>query len=191
MCVKGLRALTRLGITGARSHARRQGRLAVCGPFARRWRQLVCLRAAPFWCGSWLGGIVFIAAVLVCVLKGCYGTRSPLKNIRARGRIIFLFFPRAARARAKNKANQQCHFKSSQCRMELLDTDSCHVTVPMEPPMSNSSMRHQNPDLDFDDTGHFLQGALCTIAACAAKIRHVGVRLYVPLDCLSSTDSLT
>jgi hypothetical protein len=29
----------------------------------------------------------------------CYGTRSPLKNIRARGRIIFLFFPRAARAR--------------------------------------------------------------------------------------------
>ena len=28
----------------------------------------------------------------------CYGTRSPLKNIRARGRIIFLFFPRAARA---------------------------------------------------------------------------------------------
>ena len=27
-----------------------------------------------------------------------YGTRSPLKNIRARGRIIFLFFPRAARA---------------------------------------------------------------------------------------------
>jgi hypothetical protein len=31
--------------------------------------------------------------------------------------------------------------------------------------MSNSSMHHQNPDLDFDDTGHFLQGALCTIAA--------------------------
>ena len=30
---------------------------------------------------------------------GSYGTRSPLKNIRARGRIIFLFFPRAARAR--------------------------------------------------------------------------------------------
>jgi hypothetical protein len=25
---------------------------------------------------------------------------APLKNIRARGRIIFLFFPRAARARA-------------------------------------------------------------------------------------------
>ena len=30
-----------------------------------------------------------------------YGTRSPLKNIRARGRIIFLFFPRAALARAE------------------------------------------------------------------------------------------
>jgi hypothetical protein len=27
-----------------------------------------------------------------------YGTRSLLKNIRARGRIIFLFFPHAARA---------------------------------------------------------------------------------------------
>ena len=51
--------------------------------------------------------------------------------------------------------------------MELLDTDSCRGTIPMEPPMSNSSMRPQNPDLDFDDTGHFLQGALCTIAARA------------------------
>jgi hypothetical protein len=38
----------------------------------------------------------------------------------------------------------------------------------MEPPMSNSSMRHQNPDFDFDDTGQILQGALCTIAARAA-----------------------
>jgi hypothetical protein len=28
----------------------------------------------------------------------CYGTKSPLQNIRARVRIIFLFFPRAARA---------------------------------------------------------------------------------------------
>ena len=40
----------------------------------------------------------------------------------------------------------------------------------MEPPMSNSSMGHQNPDLDFDDMGHFLQGALCIIAAQAAII---------------------
>jgi hypothetical protein len=49
--------------------------------------------------------------------------------------------------------------------MELLDTDSCSGIVPMEPPMSNNSMRHQNPDLDFDDTRIILQGALCTIAA--------------------------
>jgi hypothetical protein len=49
--------------------------------------------------------------------------------------------------------------------MELLDTDSCRGTVPMEPPMSTSSMRHQNPGVDFDDTGQILQGALCTIAA--------------------------
>ena len=44
--------------------------------------------------------------------------------------------------------------------MEQLGTDSCRGTVPMEPPMPNCSMGHQNPDLDFDDTGHFLQGAL-------------------------------
>ena len=94
-----------------------------------------------------------------------YGTRSPLKNIRARGRIIFLFFPRAACARAENKTNQQCHLKNSRCRMELLDTDSCRGTVPMEPPMSNSPMRHQNPVGDFDDTGQILYGASCTIAA--------------------------
>jgi hypothetical protein len=75
----------------------------------------------------------------------CYGTRSPLKNIRARGRIIFLFFPRAARARAKNQPNQQCHFKSSRWRIELFDTGSCRGTVPMEPPMSGSSMRHREP----------------------------------------------
>jgi hypothetical protein len=94
-----------------------------------------------------------------------YGTRSPLKNIRPRGRIILLFFQYAARARAENKANQQCHFKSSRCRIELLGTDSCRGTVPMEPPMSNSSMRHQNPDLDFDDTLMILQGASRTISA--------------------------
>jgi hypothetical protein len=33
-------------------------------------------------------------------VQSSYGRRSPLKNIRARGRIIFLFFPRAARVRA-------------------------------------------------------------------------------------------
>jgi hypothetical protein len=35
----------------------------------------------------------------------------------------------------------------------------------MEPPMSNGSMQHQNPDFDFDDTRIILQGASCTIAA--------------------------
>ena len=60
----------------------------------------------------------------------CYGTRSPLKNIRARGRIIFLFFRAPRGARAENQANQQCHFKSSRWRIELLDTDSCRGTVP-------------------------------------------------------------
>jgi hypothetical protein len=49
--------------------------------------------------------------------------------------------------------------------MDPLGTDSCHGAVPMEPPMSNGSMRHQNPDLDFDDTRTILHGASCTIAA--------------------------
>jgi hypothetical protein len=49
--------------------------------------------------------------------------------------------------------------------MELLDTNSCHGTVPMEPPMSNSSMHHRELKSEIDDTGHFLQGASCTIAA--------------------------
>ena len=36
--------------------------------------------------------------------------------------------------------------------MELLDTDSCRGTVPMEPPMSNGSMRHREPKSEIDDT---------------------------------------
>ena len=63
---------------------------------------------------------------------------------------IFIF--PARRARAENKANQQCHFKSSQGRIDPLGTDSCRGTVPMELPMSNGSIRHLDPDLDFDDT---------------------------------------
>jgi hypothetical protein len=53
--------------------------------------------------------------------------------------------------------------------MDPLGTDSCRETVPMEPPMSNGSMRHQNPDLDFDDTHMILQGASCTIAVCSVR----------------------
>ena len=49
--------------------------------------------------------------------------------------------------------------------MELLGTDSCRETVPMELSVPNSSMQHPDPDLDFDDTRMVLQGASCTIAA--------------------------
>ena len=45
--------------------------------------------------------------------------------------------------------------------MELLGTDSCRGTVPMELPVPNSSMQHREPKSEIDDTGHFLQGALC------------------------------
>ena len=44
--------------------------------------------------------------------------------------------------------------------MEQLGTDSCRGTVPMEPPMSNSSMHHREPKSEIDGTGHFLQAAL-------------------------------
>ena len=76
---------------------------------------------------------------------------------------IFIFS--ACRARAESQANQQRHFKSSRWCIELLDTDSCRGTVPMEPPMSNSSMHHREPKSEIDDTGQILQGASCTIAA--------------------------
>ena len=49
--------------------------------------------------------------------------------------------------------------------MEQLGTDSCRGTVPMELPVPNCSMQHQNPVGDFDDTRMILQGASCTIAA--------------------------
>jgi hypothetical protein len=52
---------------------------------------------------------------------------------------IFIFPARRARAQAENLANQQCHFKSSRWCIELLDTDPGRGTIPMEPPMSNSS----------------------------------------------------
>jgi hypothetical protein len=77
--------------------------------------------------------------------------------------------------------------------MDLLDTYSCRGTVPMEPPMSNRSMQHQNPDLDFDDTGHFLQGALCTIAAVCHTMDqpdHV-ICMYVCVGTVSHPYELT
>jgi hypothetical protein len=76
---------------------------------------------------------------------------APLK-ICARGVVSYFYFFRAPRPRAENQANQQCNFKSSGWRIELLDTDSCRGTVPMEPPMSNSSMRHRELKSEIDDT---------------------------------------
>ena len=64
---------------------------------------------------------------------------SPLKYTREGSYHIFIF----PAPRTENQANQQYHFKSFLWRIELLDTDSCRGTVPMEPPMSNSSMRHR------------------------------------------------
>jgi hypothetical protein len=65
--------------------------------------------------------------------------------------------------------------------MELLDTDSCRGTIPMDPPMSNSSMSHQDPDLDFDDTRIILQGASCTIAARSQRpTLHPQTALHMP-----------
>ena len=50
--------------------------------------------------------------------------------------------------------------------MEQLGTDSCSGSVPMEQsPMPNCSMHHREPKSEIDDTGQFLQGASCTIAA--------------------------
>ena len=79
-----------------------------------------------------------------CLRPAAMVQEAPLK-IYARGVVSYFYFSRAPRARAENQANQQCHFKSSRCRIEQLDTDSCRGTVPMEPPMSNCSMHHREP----------------------------------------------
>ena len=121
-----------------------------------------------------------MAKMVKGMLKGSYEIRSPLFYLRARPRIRFLFFPRAARvprARAAHvsEANQQYHFKSSRCGMKLLCTDSCRRTVPMEPPISNGSMRHREPKSEIDDPGHSLQGASCTIAA---MVQEAPLKIY-------------
>jgi hypothetical protein len=43
---------------------------------------------------------------------------APLK-IYARGVVSYFYFSRAPLARAENKANQQCHFKSSRWRIRI------------------------------------------------------------------------
>jgi hypothetical protein len=83
---------------------------------------------------------------------------------------MFLFFPRAARARAENQENQECHFKSSRWCMDLLGTDSCRETVSMELPVPNGSMQHREPKSEIDDMRMILQGASCTIAACVVLL---------------------
>jgi hypothetical protein len=88
---------------------------------------------------------------------------------------IFIFPAHPALTRAENKANQQCHFKSSRCRIELFIEMLDIAEVPWELFRGRNPylLRHQNPDLDFDDMGHFLQEALlCTIALYA----HAGER---------------
>jgi hypothetical protein len=102
-----------------------------------------------------------------CTIAAAMVHEASLK-IYARGVVSYFYFSRAPRVRAENQANQQYHFKSSRCRIDPLGTDSCRGTVPMETPMSNGSMRHREPKSETDNsnnTGHFLQGALCTIAA--------------------------
>jgi hypothetical protein len=82
---------------------------------------------------------------------------APLKYTREGSYHIFIF--PARRARVENQANKQCHFKSSRWCIDPLGTDSCRGTVPMEPPMSNGSMRHREPiicTIEIDDTRDFL-----------------------------------
>ena len=103
--------------------------------------------------------------------------KAPLK-IYARGVVSYFYFSaRRARVRAENKANQQYHFKSSQCCMDPLGTDSCHRTVPMEPLMPNGSMQHQEPKSEIDDTRIIVQGGFlyhsnrCVAAGAPASER--------------------
>ena len=90
-----------------------------------------------FWCMR--GGNLVAAAVARDARHAAMIQEVPLKK-HPRG--VVAYFLKSARAE-ENKANQQCHFKSSQRRMDPLDADSCRGTVPMEPPMSNSSMQHR------------------------------------------------
>ena len=53
---------------------------------------------------------------------------APLK-IYARGVVSYFYFSRAPRARAENKANQQCHFKSFRWCMDPLGTDSWNLKI--------------------------------------------------------------
>ena len=60
--------------------------------------------------------------------------------------------------------------------MNACELDSCRGTVPMEPPMSNGSMHHREPESEIDDTGHFLQRASYTIAAIRYDARRAAIK---------------
>jgi hypothetical protein len=71
-----------------------------------------------------------------------------LLKLRTKPRIIFLFFPRAARARASSSDLRRTKSAISKVpdggkNNELLDMDSWRRTVPMKPPMSSRSMHHR------------------------------------------------
>jgi hypothetical protein len=67
---------------------------------------------------------------------GLEGARAPRGGVAfaifcfLKKKIHIFIFPVRRRARAENLVNQQCRFKSSQCRMDPLGTDSCGGTVP-------------------------------------------------------------
>jgi hypothetical protein len=62
-----------------------------------------------------------------------------------------------ARARGGARARARAARARLNLKLFLDKTGNVYLdAVPMEHPMPNCSMGHQNPDLDFDDTGHFL-----------------------------------
>jgi hypothetical protein len=93
--------------------------------------------------------------------------QEALLKIYARGVVSYFYFSRAPRLRALKirQINSTILKVPDGASSSLVGTDTCRGTVPMEPPMPNSSMRHREPKSEIDDTGHFLQGASCTIAA--------------------------
>ena len=71
MCAKGLRALSEFVVKGVTA-VKRGGVLA--GFFVPNLLETAGLGfkvRAPFWCWQGLGGVVFLVAAVLCMLKGC------------------------------------------------------------------------------------------------------------------------